>query len=292
MEWLLAGADANRGAACRRASIEVISAPGRLIATGDLHDNPVHFQKLLEAAGLPTNGSSVAPAGPDGRAGTPSHLTLHELIHGERLLNGMDLSYRTLALVARLKVHFPEVVHVLLGNHELAQAMGQAIIKDGVRSVDAFNAGLEYAFGSGADEVAAAVREFVYSMPIALRCHTPRGDILCCHSLPTVEAMQRFDPSILSRELTRDDYQSRTGSAHLLVWGRNYDAGMIEDLVERWGASMFLIGHEKAEQGVRFVPPCAVVLNSDHAHGVYLPIDLSNPPRAEAALDHVISLAL
>ena len=39
------GASANRGAACRRGSIDVISAPGRLIATGDLHDNPIHFAK-------------------------------------------------------------------------------------------------------------------------------------------------------------------------------------------------------------------------------------------------------
>jgi hypothetical protein len=292
VEWLLAGAAANRGAKCRQKSIEVISFPGRLIATGDLHDNPVHYQKLLEAANLPTDGTTTLPTGPDGTPRPTSHITLHELIHGERLLNGMDLSYRTLALVARLKVQFPEFVHVLLGNHELAQAKGQAIIKDGVRSVEAFSQGLEYAFGGDADEVAAAVREFVFSMPLALRAHTPRGDILCCHSLPTVEAMQRFDTTILSRELIPRDYESRTGSAHLLVWGRNYDAGMIEDLVERWGVGMFLIGHEKAEQGVRFVPPCAVVLNSDHVHGVYLPVDLGNPPKPERAADDVVSLAL
>ena len=52
----------------------------------------------------------------------------------------------------------------------------------------------------------------------------------------------------------------------------------MEDLVERWGVNLFVLGHEQADNGYLLVPPCAVVLNSDHERGVYLPINLAQPP--------------
>ncbi|MCE7974697.1 MAG: hypothetical protein DYG92_10320 [Leptolyngbya sp. PLA1] len=277
---LLAGARACFSAACRRGSIETIDDRGVLIATGDLHDNPLHLAKLLHAAHLTEDGSPH----PNGR---PRHLILHEIIHGDHLLNGMDLSYRVLARVARLKTLYPEHVHVLLGNHELAQMLKSGIVKDGVKSVDAFNAGLEYVFGGEFDRIDRAIATFVRAMPLALRARTPRGDILCAHSLPPAASMGRFDTTILSRELTDDDYVPRQGSAHLMVWGRGYDAEGLEDLVERWGAYLFILGHEKAPEGVKFVPPNAVILNSDHERGVCLPIDLAAPPAAGEAADLV-----
>jgi hypothetical protein len=287
---LLAGSRANREAACRVGSIDRITSPGRLIATGDLHDNPLHLSRLVEAAGMIEEGRSVA--GPD--PAEPAHLVLHEIIHSDRLMNGMDFSYRALARAAALKVAYPERVHMLLANHELSQVTGAGIVKDGVKVVEAFNAGLEYAFGGEAPAVEEAVNEFIYSMPLALRClcDGPAGhrEILVAHSLPSPWMMARFDPTVLSRDLTPADYEPRQGAAHILVWGRGYDAEQIEDLVERWGVGMFILGHEKVENGVLFVPPCVVVLNSDHERGVYLPIDLSHPPRAEAAPAMVVPL--
>ncbi|MEY3230904.1 MAG: hypothetical protein RL689_993 [Planctomycetota bacterium] len=279
---LLEGAAASRSAACRRGSIDVVHAPGRLIATGDLHDNPMHMATVVEAANL---------ASTEEEAGKPrSHLVLHELIHGDNRLNGMDLSYRVLTRAADLKRRFPEHVHVLLANHELSQISGAGIVKDGVRVVEAFNAGVEYVFGSETDMVQAAIGEFVRSMPLALRCVTPKGDILCAHSLPTAAMMGRFDPKVLSRELTEEDYQPRTGSAYIMVWGRKYDTELLEDLAERWGVGMFVLGHEHCPDGVMLVPPAAVVLNSDHERGVYLPIDLEHPPRPEACAGMCVAL--
>lgn len=275
------GAEANRRAACRRGSIDVIRPPGVLIATGDLHDNPVHFERLVEAAEL----------GEGAPAGSTTHLVLHEIIHPDRLVNGMDFSFRALAKVADLKRRFPERVHVLLGNHELGQMLNAAIVKDGVRNVDAFKAGLEYAFGEEWERVEGAVHEFIRSMPLALRAVTPRGDILVAHSLPPAALMSRFDATVLSRDLTEADYEARRGAAYLMTWGRGYDAELIEDLVERWGINLFVLGHEKVEEGARFIPPAAVVLNSDHARGVYLPIDLERPPRGEEAVERVVPLS-
>lgn len=274
---LARGAEANRSAACREASVDRISAPGRLIATGDLHDNPAHMARLIEVAGL-----DVAPDSPE--AAGAAHLTLHEIIHPDRLLGGMDFSYRALVRAAALKAAFPERAHTLLANHELAQVRGSGIVKDGVRVVEAFNTGVEQVFGDAAPAVTEAINGFIESMPIALVCETPGGRILCCHSLPSPAMMARFDGSILSRELTEDDYRPLTGSVHMLVWGRGYDADLLEDLVERWGVTLFILGHEHAPEGVALVPPCALVLSSDHARGVYLPIDLERPPAAVEAV--------
>jgi len=308
-EIFLAGAAANRTAGCRVGSIDRIGPPGLLIATGDLHDNPVNFEKLVEAAGM--GGADGRDEGTEGQRdegkretdstlpfvplslgpSVPSHLVLHEIIHSERLVNGMDFSFRALAKVAALKAELPERVHVLLANHELSQVFGAGIVKDGVRVVEAFNDGVEYAFGEDAPVVEGAIKEFIMSMPLALRCVCPGGDILCAHSLPGPALMERFDPTVLTRDLTEADYEPRRGAAHLMVWGRGYDAEQIEDLVERWGINLFILGHEKAENGVTFIPPAAIVLNSDTAKGVYLPIDLSHPPRAEAAAAMVVRLA-
>lgn len=276
------GTEANRDARCRVGSIDRIEPPGTLIATGDLHDNPVHMGRVVEAAGMGINATQDQHS---------HHLTLHELIHSDRLMNGMDMSYRALARAAALKAAYPERVHLLLANHELSQIVGAGIIKDGIRVVEAFDAGVEFAFHDRAEEVEQAIDDFVRAMPLALRCVTPRFDILCAHSLPGIGMMQRFDPSVLSRDLTPEDYEPRVGSAHLMVWGRGYDAEQLEDLVERWGVNMFILGHEKAENGVKLVPPNAIILNSDHERGVYLPIDLSDPPTVSEAIMGVVPLA-
>ena len=265
---LRAGAAASGSARCRRGSIDLIeAAPGeRLIATGDLHDNPLHLMRLVRAAGLDAN---------DPAAATPAHLTLHELIHGERLVNGLDYSYRVLARIAALKAAFPEHVHVLLANHELAQLTGSLVAKDGVRCNEAFDEALDVSFGDNAQDVRQAVLDFICSLPLAARFRREgQPDILCAHSLPAPDLMDRFDPAVIERDLTEDDYVSRRGSAHLMVWGRAHTPDQLAKLGERWGVGLFILGHEKAESGVMIVAPNAVVLNSDHEQGVYWPIEL------------------
>jgi hypothetical protein len=289
---LRAGASANRNALCRKGAIDVIHAPGELIATGDLHDNPTNYRKLVMRAGMTLHEAGLDEQAPaQGPASTPSHLTLHEIIHSDRLWQGMDMSYRMLTRVAHLKARYPEHVHTLLGNHELAQLMNSTVMKDGVKCVQAYNEGLDYVFGDDAPMVREASDDFIRSMPLALEAHTPAGVLLCAHSLPPAGAMQRFDATILHRNLTPDDYTPRIGSAYTMVWGRGYDAEGLEDLVERWGVTMFILGHEKAEEGVLFVPPNAIVLASDHERGTFLPIDLANPPKPHKAKDQVVWLA-
>ena len=277
---LEAGARANIDAACRQGSIDHLTEPAQLIATGDLHDNPLHLARLVRAAGFDS-----------ADAADHKHLTLHELIHSDRLVNGMDFSYRVLARVAALKAAFPEFVHVLLANHELAQLTGSEVAKDGIRFVAAFDEALDFAFSDDAESVRTAVKAFIRSMPLALRLSREGGDVLCAHSLPGPERMDTFDATILDRDLADDDYTPRTGSAHFMVWGRNQPAEQIEALATKWDVSLFVLGHEKAESGAMALSDRAVVLNSDHSRGVYTTIDTREPATVESVMQSAIPLA-
>lgn len=282
------GAEANVRALCRVGSIDrvVVStgeagsgAASQLVASGDLHDNPLHLMRLCRAAGL------------DG--GEPRHLTLHELIHGERLVNGADFSYRVLARVAALKAEFPERVHALVGNHEIAQMTGQLVAKDGVRCNEAFDEGVRLVFGEEAGRVTAAINGFLRSMPLALRFEGTDGGgrVLCAHSLPSPEMMDRFDDGVLDREVTDDDYVSRRGAAHLMAWGRGQTPEQIEGLAQRWGVDVFILGHEKAPEGAVLNGDRAVVLNSDHERGAYVVVDALKPATARELVARRVMLS-
>lgn len=275
-----AAATANFDAKCRVGSIDLIEPVGVLTATGDLHDNPLHFARVLAAARL--NEST-----PD----SPRHITLHEVIHGVSPM-GVDLSHRALLRVAAVKTHHPELVHTLLANHELSQIVGAGIVKDGVRVVDAFNNGVEQVFGDAAAGVLDAVGRFIRSMPLALICRTPdAGGVLCSHSLPSPGMFDKFDPTVLERDLRSEDYEPRVGAAHMMVWGRKQTPQHLAALADRWDVSLFVLGHQHAEMGWDLLPPNCLVLNSDHARGVVAPIDLASPPTAADLAAAAIPLA-
>ena len=270
---------------------------GTLIATGDLHDNPLHLARLVKAAGI--DAAWEAREEGKGRKAeehgleSPCHITLHELIHGDRLVNGMDYSYRVLARVAAMKSAFPERVHVLLANHEIAQLSCTPVAKDGVRCNEAFDEAIDAAFGDDAANVREAVGEFLRSLPLAVRfrCAGVKGDVVCAHSLPGIEMMSTFDFGALERDLTPDDFGTRTGAARAMTWGRAHEPAQIAELAAKWNARLFILGHEKAEQGWTIISPQAIVLNSDHEHGVYARLDLTRELKAEDVARGCVRLA-
>lgn len=267
----------------RRGCAVNLPAKGRLIATGDLHDNPIHLTKIMRLARLEES--------PD------HHVVLHELVHGERLVNGMDFSYRVLARQAELVTAFPSQVHPLLANHELAQMSGKRITKGGGDSVQMFNDALDYVFGDDAGEVSEAIGRYIAAFPLALRSEPAEGPggveggIFCSHSLPSPLMMDRFDLNILERELTAADYEPRTGSAWRMVWGRGHEPEQLEILAANWHVKLFVIGHEKAETGVEIRGPRLVVLNTDHERATVLPVELNHVPGSYLAALSVMPLA-
>lgn len=268
-------AEAMLDAPGRRGCVAAIAGRGRLLATGDLHDNPLHFRKVVEYSGIETD--------------PEAHLVLHELIHGERLVNGVDLSYRMLVKVAALVVDHPGRVHALLANHELAQMAGHSVSKGGGCMTTRFDEGLDWVFGDEASLVAEAVATFVRAMPLAAR--TDHG-VFCAHSLPGPMMMERFDLDIVERDLRPEDYEALHGSAWMMVWGRGHNADQMEAIAERWGVSLFCLGHAFVENGIAIGGPRAILLNSDHDRGAVLPIDLADdPPTIESAMFCGVPLA-
>lgn len=283
IDTLRAGAQASLHSAARRGSIDVVGpTDARAILTGDLHDNPVGLDIVAAEAGLTGQHDGPPPS---------THLVLHEVIHSGRLIHGLDLSYRSLVKAAALKSAYPEHVHFLLANHELSQISGAGIVKEGVSVVEAFNDGVAYVFGSAAAAVTEAINSLVRSLPLGVRFRGAAQpgagpDLLCAHSLPGDDRIDRFDTSIIDRPTTEDDYSPRQGSAYLMVWGRDHSPGLLTRLGDLWGVGCFVLGHEKADEGSFVRAPNVVILNSDHSNGVYANVALregNSPDRVKTS---------
>ncbi len=247
---------------------------GRLLVTGDLHDHPIHFQKVKEYAELDK---------PD------HHVVFHELIHGDTLMHGVDLSWRMLAKVAILRMQHPEGVHPMLANHEIAQAFGQQVSKGAGENTRLFGDGLEWSFGDDAEMVDAAIGVFIRAMPLAIRS---ANGVFCSHSLPSPQTMAQFDLGILSRDLVDADFEAVVGSAWSMTWGRGQTEASVKALAKAWNVKLFIAGHKHVEDGVESPFPELLLINSDHEHGMVLVLDLSETaPTASDAVSRAVTLA-
>jgi hypothetical protein len=265
-------AAANRQTTGRRGSVIDLPESGQLVMTGDLHDHAANLQRILAYSRLEEQPNR--------------YLVLHEVIHGPNLVNGADLSVRTLVRVAALKAAYPDQVILLQSNHELAQRTGHSIFKGAVDVVEAFENGLSFLFGPDAADVHQAFNNYVASLPLAAAAP---GGVMACHSLPAPRKLELFDPAVLDREPTEDDLVS-AGSASLMVWGRHHGQPVADQLGQAWGVSTFVMGHQPAEMGYQPQGETMLILASDHDHGVLLPIDLARPAARDDMLHHLVPL--
>ncbi|RPI60372.1 MAG: hypothetical protein EHM48_07365, partial [Planctomycetaceae bacterium] len=189
-----------------------------VIVTGDLHGNRANLAKIIAYA----------------RLGEHPHrrLIIQEVVHGPLdATSGHDRSIELLLRVARLKVAHPTQVVFVLGNHDIAQVMGNEITKEGRGVCKTFVAGVEHAHGEGAAEVMAAAHEFLTSFPLAIRC--PNG-VFISHSLPSPNRMELAGLEILARPYTPEDF-SRGKSVYEWTWGRNQTAEQLNQLAGQLG---------------------------------------------------------
>jgi len=259
VETLGAAADENRMEPLRPEQVVFLPAEGELWMTGDLHDHRRNFEKLVKAVDLGNN--------------PQRHLILHELIHGDHYdAAGAEESWVTLYKAAELKCDFPQQVHFLLANHDLAQVHGKGIMKAGLSVCEAFTKGVKKAFEGSHHVVTAAITEFLLSLPLAVKAE---NGVFCCHSLPTDDQIDTFDYSIFERPLVGADYAARTGPVYQLIWGRNMSPATVDKFAEQVGAAVIITGHQPQESGYATNGDKHLILASDHNQGVFLPIDLS-----------------
>ena len=129
-------AAANLATAGRRGNLVEIGPESGddVMLTGDLHGHRRNFNLIRRIAALDT-----LPR---------RHLVLQEVCHGgPAYQNGGCMSHAMLEDIARLKVEFPDRVHFLLGNHELAELTDYPMQKNKQMLNLLFRMGLEQMYG-------------------------------------------------------------------------------------------------------------------------------------------------
>jgi len=259
LETFGAATEENQLSSLRDQQVVNLPAEGEVWLAGDLHDHRNNFRKLLAAADLADN--------------PQRHLVIQELIHGDHYdENRAEDSWQTLYRAAELKCDFPNQVHFIFANHDLAQIHGEGIMKAGLSVCEAFTAGVRRDFGSSTTTMNVAITEFLLSLPLAVRTTT---GIFFCHSMPTDDQMDTFDFTIFERPLTGDDYLRRKGPVYHLIWGRNITPPAVDKFLEHVGADLVVTGHQPQEMGYLVNGEKHLIIASDHSQGVFLPIDLA-----------------
>lgn len=243
---------------------------GQLVMTGDLHGHRRNFEKLKKYCDLEHAGAR--------------HVILHEIIHEDLVsLSDRDGSHNLLLDAARWKCEYPDQVHFLMGNHELAQLGDHEITKGGRAVLAEFEGGVHDTYGGKTPDIMRAIRKFIRSMALAAR--TPNR-VFISHSLPSPRSLPAFEPDLLSRRPTDNDLLNN-GSAYLLVWGRYQSATELEMLAELLDVDFFICGHQPQEMGFDTFHDRMLILASDHNHGVFLPFDLGKPVTLDALVKNI-----
>jgi hypothetical protein len=172
---------------------------------------------------------------------------LQEVCHGGPLYiqNSGCMSHTVLEDVAILKNKYPDRVHFILGNHELAELTDFPIQKNKQLLNLLFRLGLQQMYGPATERIREAYLPFLQSCPLAVRL--PHGEFIS-HSIPEDCDTQEFDAGIFERELGYGEYFEQSGIFQL-VWGRDHrreNACAFADIV---GARILINGHEPCVEG-------------------------------------------
>lgn len=274
IDLLTQGIQANQTDQFRRGNLICPPAQGSLVVSGDLHGHRRNYERIVAYAGLADH--------PD------RHLVLQEIIHGgpEDHAGGC-LSYQLLLDVIRLKLDFPDRVHLVMGNHDTACITMSDVMKNGKEMNRAMSSALDREFQDASDDVKLAIRQFLFSQPLAVKCP---NRIWISHSLPADRFAETFDPDIFDRELRVGDCE-KPGSAYLLTWGRRHSQDTLNRMAERLDTDVFVLGHQAQPKGWCRAGDNLLILASDHNHGCLLEFDLAQSYTAEELAARTIPLA-
>jgi hypothetical protein len=254
-------AEANLQTPGREGNTVVLSPPSaaEVMITGDLHGHRRNFNLIRKTADLDAN--------------PRRHLVLQEVCHGGPTYpaNGGCMSHTMLEDVAKLKVKYPDRVHFILGNHELAELTDYPIQKNKKMLNLMFRLGLQQTYGAATERVRQAFSPFLRNCPLAVRL---AGGVFVTHSIPENCDTRRFDKSIFHRELDGTEYYER-GAMFELVWGRDYRQENADAFADLVGARVLINGHEPAPEGYSAPNKTQIVLDccGERACYVTLPTD-------------------
>lgn len=248
--------EANWNTRSRQGSLVEIAANDvdEVMVTADLHGHRANFNRICEIADL---------------AGHPRRfLVMQEVCHGGPTYpagNGC-MSHSLLEDVAALKSEFPEQVHFLLGNHELAELTDFPIVKSSQILNVMFRCGLMEKYGDGTEQIRRAYKRFLRSCPLAVR--TP-SRVFVCHSAPDKADMNAFDSTVFYRSLETIDLNPN-GAAFRLLWGRDYRQANADAFARLVDADVLIHGHEPCRAGYQVPNRTQIILDSANECGTYI----------------------
>jgi hypothetical protein len=244
---------ATRDTAGRTGHFLQLAGASDVLVSGDLHGNIGNFQVLLAQADLANH--------------PKRHFVMQEVIHGpHRYPAGGDKSHQLIDLFAALKCQFPHRVHLMIGNHELAQWTRRVISKSDLDLNALFTEGLRTAYGDRADEVERTYGDLFASAPLGVRT---ANRVFISHSLPNANRMQTFHVDLLKREKYADADLLPGGYAYSLLWGRDPSPANAAAFLERVEADLLVSGHITCEGGYAVPNDRQVILDSLGAPATY-----------------------
>lgn len=224
-----------------------------VLVAGDMHGSVENFRLLLQRAALKEHPNR--------------HLVLQELVHGPFLYpGGGDKSHQLLDLTAALKCQYPERVHYLLGNHELAQWRNQRIGKGDVDQNELFSAGVRAAYGAWAEQIYAAYLDLFAAADLLI---LTANRIAVCHTLPSKLYLPSFQIARLEqRELPPEEYVLG-GAVHSLLWGKCLEQPHVEAFLQKLDADLLISGHIPCDTGYMVPNERQVILDAKGTPACY-----------------------
>ena len=264
----------NYDAKYRKGNIVCLPDSGRLVITGDLHGHRRNFEKTVSFADLENN--------------PQTHVVFQEILHGgpEDELGGC-LSFNLLFDILGYQLRFPNRVHLLLGNHDTAIISDKEVLKNSKEMNQAMKKAMKRCFADSYDAVNSAIKEYLISQPLAIRC---ANRIWSSHSLPADRFIEQFDTGIFDKKLEPTDL-TRPKSTYLLTWGRRHSDKTLSELARLLDVDTFILGHQTQEKGWAHTGKNLILLASDHNHGCFIAFDLARSYSVEELVDCIIPLA-
>jgi hypothetical protein len=257
----------------RRAIDFVRATPGRsghlvrlqncaeVLVAGDLHGHVPNFQTLLQAADLTEHPTR--------------HLVLQEVIHGQfRYPSGGDKSHQLVDLFSALKCQFPNRVHLLPGNHELAQWTDRPVGKSDEPLNELFRQGVNETYGAAGPDVYRAYCDLFRALPLALR--TPNR-VFLSHSLIPGRHLETFDPQRLEAERYEDREFVPGGTVYGLLWGRDTSEKTAEEFLRKVDADLLVSGHIPTDAGYDVPNPRQLIVDCSQNPAAYVLFPADRP---------------
>jgi hypothetical protein len=249
-----------------------IIAPERadeILVVGDLHGNLRAFKKVLGLAALDRH---------PGR-----HLVVQELIHGKMCYpdGGGDRSHQLLDVFTALKCQYPDRVHHILGNHELAELTGRIIGKDGEALNIKFRTGITTAYSPADDAVYEAYKGLFAALPLAIRA---ANRVFVCHTLPDESDLDALDLELLKAETWPPEAMDRHGTIYALTWGRDTDPAVADRFAALVDADYFVTGHQPCERGFRQANHRQIIIDGTDPNPAYCLFPTHAPMTIESLL--------